>query len=107
MAAEHATNTTTKADLEHYFEISMVVAPRTWMVSTSHQQHLNTHPLDVAEDGELAGGQGANHEQTSAEAGEAAAEAELAADLEQPAGGALAGRALGLVDLAQHRVGRL
>lgn len=63
--------------------------------------------LDVAVDGELAGGQSANHEQTSADASVAATETELLGDLDQSAGGALAWETLCLVDLGKHGIGGL
>jgi hypothetical protein len=63
--------------------------------------------LDVTVDGELASGQSTNHEQTSANTSIAATDTELFANLEQSAGGALAGETLGLVDLGQHGVGGL
>ena len=56
--------------------------------------------LEVAVDGELTGGQGADHEETGTETGVRAAEAELLGDLDQTRRRALAGSALSLVDLA-------
>ena len=58
-------------------------------------------------DSELEGGQSTDHEKTGGETGERAAEAELLANLGQTGDGALAGQALGLVDLAKHGVGGL
>jgi len=74
--------------------------------------NLNTasgaqHTLDVTVDGELTSSQCANHEETCTDTGKAASKAKLLADLDQAAGGRFARQALGLVDLAEHRVGRL
>lgn len=63
--------------------------------------------LTITVDGELSSGQGSDHEQTGANAGVRALEAELLGDLDQAGGGALSGCALGLVDLGKHGVGWL
>jgi hypothetical protein len=51
--------------------------------------------------------QSSNHEETSADTSVAALEAQLLGDLDQAGGGAFAGSALCLVDLAEHGVGGL
>ena len=63
--------------------------------------------LDVAVDGELTGGQGTDHEETGTDTAVGATDTELLGDLDETAGGALTGLALGLVDLGQHGVSGL
>lgn len=63
--------------------------------------------LEITIDGELAGSQGSDHEETGTDTGVRATETKLTGDLDQAAGGALTGEALGLVDLGEHGVGGL
>ena len=63
--------------------------------------------LTITVDGELSSGQGSDHEQTGANAGVRATEAELLGNLDQAGGGSLSRCALGLVDLREHGVGWL
>ena len=63
--------------------------------------------LDIAIDGELTTRQQTDHEQPRTKSRKATLQTQFAANLEQTRHRALAWRALGLVDLAQHRVGRL
>lgn len=58
-------------------------------------------------DGELSGSQTTNHDKTGTDASVTAAEAEVLGDLDETGGVALARGTLGLVDLAEHSVGRL
>lgn len=57
--------------------------------------------------GELEGSQGADHEETGTDTSVGSTETKFLADLDQTAGGALTGQALGLVDLGKHGVGWL
>jgi hypothetical protein len=58
-------------------------------------------------DGELTGGQGTDHEETGTDTGVGTTDTELLSDLDETAGGSLAGSTLGLVDLGQHGVSGL
>lgn len=78
------------------------------MLSKSTRKRKHTKSLlDITVDGKLESGKGADHEETGADAGVGALETELLGDLDEAGGGALAGGAGGLVDLAQHGVGGL
>lgn len=63
--------------------------------------------LDVTVDGELTGSDTTDHEETGTDTGVRATETELLGDLDEAGDSALAGSALGLVDLGQHGVGGL
>jgi hypothetical protein len=68
---------------------------------------FKSYLLDVTVDGELTGGQGADHEKTGTDTTVRATETELLGNLDETAGGALTGLTLGLVDLGKHGVGGL
>lgn len=55
--------------------------------------------LNITVDGELTGGQGTNHEETSTDTSEATTKTKLLSNLDQSAGRSLTGETLCLVDL--------
>ena len=72
-----------------------------------HTPGRSQHLLDIAIDSELPSGERAHHEQPCPNARITAPQTQLFRDLDQTAGGPLSRQALGLVDLAEHRVGGL
>lgn len=58
-------------------------------------------------DGELTGGQGTNHDQPGTDTSEGSLDTKLLTDLDEAGGVAFTRETLGLVDLAEHGVGRL
>jgi len=88
-----------------------MILPRT-LDSSPLFGDLNTasgteNALDVTVNGELTGGDRANHEETGTNTTVRATDTKLLSDLDQTGDGTLTRSTLGLVDLGEHGVGRL